>query len=134
MKKLIMSVAAFALAFGAMIVSKVPRAAGDSVSAEEPLGVSSAAMANAAVVSESATPTSERATNEHSGVKTFVGTIAKSGDQFILVSEGKARNAVYQLDDQHSASKFEDKQVKVTGVLDASNNTIRVQSIEPASA
>lgn len=133
MKKLIMSVAAFALAFGAMILAKVPRALGESVSSGGPLGASSAAMANAAVVSESATPTDEP-TNEHVGAKTFVGTIAKSGDQFILVSEGKAKNTVYQLDDQHSASKFEDKQVKVTGVLDASKNTIRVQSIEPASA
>lgn len=133
MKKLIMSVAAFALAFGAMILARVPRAVGESVSSDVPLGASSAAMANAAVVSESATPTDEPA-NEHAGAKTFVGTIAKSGDQFILVSEGKAKNTVYQLDDQHSASKFEDKQVKVTGVLDATKNTIRVQSIEPASA
>jgi hypothetical protein len=64
--------------------------------------------------------------------KTFIGTIHKSGDQFVLRLDASKES--YQLDDQQSASKFAGKKVKVIGVLDASNNTIRVQSIEEANA
>ncbi|MGA8220245.1 MAG: DUF5818 domain-containing protein [Candidatus Acidiferrales bacterium] len=62
----------------------------------------------------------------------FIGTIAKNGDAFVLRTEA-AKNP-YQLDDQASASKFAGKKVKVTGVLDASNNTIHVQTIEEENA
>ena len=65
-------------------------------------------------------------------VRIFTGTIAKTGDQFVLRTEA-AKNH-YQLDDQSSASKFAGKRVKVTGVLDASNNTIHVQTIEEENA
>lgn len=65
-------------------------------------------------------------------VKTFTGTIAKSGEQFVLREDGN--KTAYHLDDQQSAGKFAGKRVRVTGVLDASNNTIRVQSIEEANA
>jgi len=65
-------------------------------------------------------------------LKVYTGTIAKSGEQFVL-REDSSRTA-YQLDDQQSAGKFAGKRVRVTGVLDASNNTIRVQSIEEANA
>jgi hypothetical protein len=65
-------------------------------------------------------------------VRTFTGTIAKTGDMFVLRTE--AAKAPYQLDDQQSASKFAGRKVKVTGVLDASNNIIRVQTIEEANA
>lgn len=60
-------------------------------------------------------------------VKTFMGTIAKDGDQFTLKVDA---STWYQLDDQDNASKFDGKQVKVTGTLDASNRTIHVQKIE----
>jgi hypothetical protein len=65
-------------------------------------------------------------------LKTFTGTIAKSGERFVL-REDSSKTA-YHLDDQQSAGKFAGKRVRVTGVLDASNNTIRVQSIEEANA
>jgi uncharacterized protein DUF5818 len=58
----------------------------------------------------------------------FVGSIVKNGDKFVLHTGG----ADYQLDDQSQASKFEGKDVKVTGQVDQSSNTIRVQSIVPA--
>jgi hypothetical protein len=64
--------------------------------------------------------------------KTFIGTIHKSGQQFVLRLDASKES--YQLDDQQTASKFAGKKVKVVGVLDASNNTIRVQSIEEANA
>lgn len=61
-------------------------------------------------------------------IQTFLGTITKVGNQFIL-NDDVSRNP-YQLDDQDTASKFNGKKVKVTGTLDATNNIIRVQSIE----
>jgi hypothetical protein len=39
----------------------------------------------------------------------------------------------YQLDDQEKAARYVGKQVKVTGKLDMSSNTIQVESIEPIS-
>jgi len=63
-------------------------------------------------------------------IETFVGTIAKSGNQFVFSDE--ASRVSYQLDDQQTASKFDGKKVKVTGTLDAANMIIRVQSIEAA--
>jgi Protein of unknown function (DUF5818) len=64
--------------------------------------------------------------------KVFTGTIAKNGDQFVLREDSS--RSMFQLDDQQSAGKFVGKRVNVTGVLDASNNIIRVQSIEEAKA
>lgn len=61
-------------------------------------------------------------------IQVFVGTITKVGNQ--LVFSDDVNKNYYQLDDQETASKFEGKQVKVTGTLDATNNVIRVQSIE----
>lgn len=61
-------------------------------------------------------------------IQIFVGTITRVGNQFVF-SDDVNKNS-YQLDDQATASKFEGKQVKVTGTLDATNNVIRVQSIE----
>jgi hypothetical protein len=66
-----------------------------------------------------------------SKIKTFTGTIAKKGDQFILTDESKSS---YQLDDQETAEKFAGKKVRVKGILDAVNNTIRIQTIEIAAA
>jgi hypothetical protein len=61
----------------------------------------------------------------------FVGSIAKgSSGKFVLHTGGTD----YQLDDQAQAGKFNGKDVKVTGQLDQSSNTIKVQSIEPATS
>jgi Protein of unknown function (DUF5818) len=61
-------------------------------------------------------------------IRIFLGTISKAGNQFVFSDD--ATKSSYQLDDQETASKFDGKKVKVTGTLDASNNIIRVQSIE----
>jgi Protein of unknown function (DUF5818) len=61
-------------------------------------------------------------------IRIFLGTISKTGNQFVFSDD--ASKSSYQLDDQETASKFDGKKVKVTGTLDASNNIIRVQSIE----
>lgn len=60
-------------------------------------------------------------------VQSFTGKIVKDGDRFVLkVSSGTS----YQLDAGSGASQYENKDVKVVGVLDASSNTIRVTKIE----
>ena len=73
-------------------------------------------------------PTSSSASS--ADVHSFVGSIVKNGSKFMLHTGG----ADYELDDQAQAGKFEGKDVKVTGQVDRSSNTIRVQSIEPASS
>ena len=61
----------------------------------------------------------------------FLGTISKTGNQFVFTDD--VSKSFYQLDDQETASRFEGKKVKVTGMLDVANNIIRVQSIEAAA-
>lgn len=62
--------------------------------------------------------------------KTFTGKVTKSNGRYVL--EDQTMNSAYYLDDTKSAQKYEGKNVKVTGTLDASNNTIHVQKIEAA--
>jgi hypothetical protein len=62
--------------------------------------------------------------------KTFSGKIVKSGNKLVLTAADS--RTTYQLDDQLKAQDFLNKNVKVTGVLDASTGTIRVSAIEPA--
>ena len=64
--------------------------------------------------------------------ETFTGTIAKKGDQFILTDDSSKFS--YALDDQQTAEKFAGKKVRVKGILDAVNNTIRIETIEIAAA
>jgi hypothetical protein len=73
-------------------------------------------------------PSSDSSSSD--ALHSFVGSIVKNGDKYMLHTGG----ADYQLDDQAQASKFEGKDVKVTGQVDRSSDTIRVQSIEPASS
>jgi len=62
--------------------------------------------------------------------KTFAGKIVKQGSALVLTDlDGKT---TYKLDDQQKAHDFLNKDVKVTGVLDASTGVIRVTAIEPA--
>jgi uncharacterized protein YdeI (BOF family) len=63
--------------------------------------------------------------------KVFTGKISKDGDRLVL--KDSATNMTYQLDDQAKAKKYEGKDVKVNGSLDANSNTIHVDSIEAGS-
>ncbi len=60
--------------------------------------------------------------------KTFTGKVTKSNGRYVL--EDETMNSAYYLDDTKSAQKYEGKNVKVIGTLDAANNTIHVQKIE----
>jgi hypothetical protein len=56
--------------------------------------------------------------------QTFVGTIVKSGDKFVLQdSAGKS----WDIDHQELVRKFEGKQVRVTGTLDPDGKTIHMK-------
>ena len=77
-----------------------------------------------------ATEPSAGASSSSDTLHSFVGSIVKNGGKYMLHTGG----ANYQLDDQAQASKFEGKDVKVTGMVDRSSDAIRVQSIELASS
>lgn len=109
----------------------LPAAFAQSTTSQDPAAQPSA--------TPSQTPTAQQpsqdATNPSSAAPTsdarsFVGSITKTGGKFVLHTGGTD----YQLDDQSQAKKFEGKDVKVTGQLDQSSNTIKVQSIEPSSS
>jgi len=113
MKRIVLSMATLTLATGAVAFGESPKARQTSIPHSQVF-----------VMQDQSQAPQE--------VKTFTGTIAKSGEQFVLREE--STKASYQLDDQQSAGKFAGKRVRVTGVLDATNNTIRVQTIEAANA
>ena len=66
---------------------------------------------------------------KQNATQTFAGTIMKSGNQYVLKT---ADNVTYQLDDQTRAKKYEGKQVQVTGILDETSGTIRVEEMKAA--
>ena len=111
MKRIALTVAALTL-LGAAVLSAAPKANHPGVP-REPL------------------PALQDQSNTQNQVQTFTGMIMKTGDQFVFSDD--ATKSAYQLDDQKTASKFDGKRVKVTGTLNASNNTIRVQSIQAAA-
>jgi len=113
MKKKAIIVATLGLLFGTGVLGAIPK---------EKLST----------VSEGQTVAIQGQSSQQEQAATFTGTIAKNGERFVLKDE--AGKTWYDLDDQKSAGKFAGKRVRVTGTLDASNNTIRVQSIEEASA
>ena len=61
----------------------------------------------------------------------FTGTIIKTKDGYALHDESS--KSAYMLDDQTQAKKFSGKNVKVTGMLDSSTNTIHISNIELVS-
>ncbi len=67
-----------------------------------------------------------------SETKTFTGKIVKTGDKLVLVLTDAAGKMTYLLDDQQKAKEYVNKNVKVTGILDASSGMIRVSAIDPA--
>lgn len=120
-------IAIFALAM-------LPTAFGQSTPAQDPSMPSTAPSQQTPTSqqpSQTSPSTSDPAASASSAdaQRSFVGSIAKTGGKFVLHASG----VDYQLDDQTQAKKFDGKDVKVTGQLDQSSNTIRVQSIEPAS-
>jgi hypothetical protein len=65
--------------------------------------------------------------DQQPAAQTFTGTIVKNGRAYVLKV---SRDLTYQLDDQDLVKKYEGKQVKVTGALDANGGRIRITSID----
>jgi hypothetical protein len=63
--------------------------------------------------------------------KMFTGKITKANGKYVL--QEATGGTSYQLDDQTNAKKYSGKSVLITGTLDASTNTIRVQKIEASA-
>jgi hypothetical protein len=59
--------------------------------------------------------------------QSFEGKITRLGEKLVL-RENASRTA-YQLDDQEKARKYEGKDVKVMGTVEASNNTLHIVDI-----
>lgn len=73
-----------------------------------------------------ATPTLQR--QAHPEAETFMGTVLKSGGNFVL--SDSATKTRYTLDDARKARPFEGMTVKVTGTLDIASNLIHVETIQ----
>jgi uncharacterized protein YdeI (BOF family) len=75
-------------------------------------------------------PSSTTSANSDSE-KTFMGSLARSGGEYVLHSA----NGDYKLvvNDKDQAQTLEGKDVKITGSLDSRSNTIHVKSMEPSS-
>jgi hypothetical protein len=72
-----------------------------------------------------ATPTLQ--TQAHPEAETFMGTVLKSGGNFVL--SDSATKTRYTLDDPRKARPFEGKKVKVTGTLDIAGKMMHVETI-----
>jgi len=105
--------AALCFASQPMLAQSAPESSGNTTTQQQPMQ-----------------PDDQNAVNTASE-KTFSGKIVKSGNKLVLAAADS--KTTYQLDDQQKAHDFLNKNVKVTGVLDASTGTIRVSAIEPAS-
>jgi hypothetical protein len=69
--------------------------------------------------------------DEEKDVKTFSGTIVRSGGSFTL--NDTTNKVVYQLDDVQKASQFDGEKVNVKGTLDSTRKLIHVEAIEEAT-
>lgn len=72
-------------------------------------------------------PANSQTPTQQPAVQTFTGTIVKDAGRYLL--KVSSHNA-YQLDDQEKAKRYEGKQVKIEGTLDAKGDSLHVTSIE----
>jgi hypothetical protein len=74
---------------------------------------------------------SSQTSAQQNNAKEFTGTIVKEGDNMML--KDSASSTSYKVDDASKVKEYVGKQVKVTGTLDSSTNTIHVDSIQVIS-
>ena len=82
----------------------------------------------AAPVQSTVLPIPTLQTKPQPEAETFMGTILKNGETFVL--SDSATKSRYTLDDAKKARPYEGKSVKVTGTLDKASNVIHVQTIQ----
>jgi hypothetical protein len=71
-------------------------------------------------------PNTQAQTSQSAGVQTFVGTVVKSGNKYVL--QDAASDNTYDIDHQDEVQKFEGKKVTVHGTLDANSKMIHIKS------
>ena len=76
-----------------------------------------------------ASPAQNPDQNQTPAARTFLGTITKQADFYVLKTEATS----YQLDAQDKAKEFDGQKVRVIGILDPGGQSIQVQSIDPIS-
>ena len=69
--------------------------------------------------------TTDSQTSGAQGVRTFTGTIVKSGDKYVLQEESSGKT--YDIDHQDVVAQHSGQRVRVNGVLDPSGKTIQLQ-------
>lgn len=93
----------------------------------QPLPVDNGAPQAEEKTQRSANSASQEAPRQAPAAQTLTGMIVKDGDRYVLKVSS---TNTYDLDDQERAQKYEGKQVKVAGALDAKGGTLRIISIE----
>ena len=80
--------------------------------------------------SSPASPSQSAADAQTPTAQTFIGTVSKDSDNFVLkVSDTTS----YKLDNQQQVQQYQGQRVRVTGTLERSLNLIHVDRIEPLS-
>jgi Protein of unknown function (DUF5818) len=67
-------------------------------------------------------------TKPQPGAETFMGTILKNGETFVL--NDAVTKTKYMLDNQDKLGPYEGKKVKITGRVDATDNLIHIETIQ----
>jgi hypothetical protein len=70
------------------------------------------------------------ARQKESTAQAFTGTIVEDGSSYVLKV---STNSAYQLAEQETAKKYSGKQVRISGILDASGESLHIISIELVS-
>jgi hypothetical protein len=76
---------------------------------------------------ERSAETAQDLPQQQPAAQTLSGMIVKDGSRYVLKVSS---SSTYELDDQDRAKRYEGKQVKVSGTLDASGNSFHIISIE----
>lgn len=104
----------------------------NSSAASLALGIALASLPLTPILQGQSQNQTPNAQQDQQKTQTFVGKIIKAGNgQYALLTDEQAGKGAY-LDDQEKAQKFEGKNVKVTGFLEASKSLIHVMNIELA--
>lgn len=82
------------------------------------------------VPSQATSPSQDPGSAASPAASTFVGTVTRQGDDFVLVV---SETATYNLDAKARIEQYEGQRVRVTGTLESGVNLIHVDRIEPMS-
>ena len=97
----------------------------------QPLDPTAQAPATRAPTTPPTFPTSKaKEQPDQSGVKVYMGTILKDGEEYVL----KTGNQTYLLDSQKKAKNYNGKDVQLTGTLNNDKKLIHVEKIKVSPA